>query len=223
MERNLHATQPDPRFWNIAVRRERITITSGPLHTPGTSRHIDCKSGEVALKTAQALVDQRLKDGFRDAAVSAPAATMDLEAERALLTDAPEGWLVFADELLSWNASSFWKALRNNGSTRWRTRSRRPPSCSATKRSRSGWRPASRESKSSRTPRRSPSRCPDAESERKTSSAAQYILRSRAAKKPSSPSGPGSVRRCPIEVGNASSPRGGSVVKSGCERRNISI
>ncbi len=100
MERNLHATQPDPRFWNIAVRRERITITSGPLHTPGTSRHIDCKSGEVALKTAQALVDQRLKDGFRDAAVSAPAATMDLEAERALLTDAPEGWLVFADELL---------------------------------------------------------------------------------------------------------------------------
>ena len=32
MERNLHATQPDPRFWNIAVRRERITITSGPLH-----------------------------------------------------------------------------------------------------------------------------------------------------------------------------------------------
>jgi predicted DNA-binding WGR domain protein len=135
MERNLHATQPDPRFWNIAVRRERITITSGPLHTPGTSRHIDCKSGEVALKTAQALVDQRLKDGFRDAAVSAPAATMDLEAERALLTDAPEGWLVFADELLSWNASSFWKALRNNGSTRWRTRSRRPPSCSATKRS----------------------------------------------------------------------------------------
>jgi predicted DNA-binding WGR domain protein len=76
MERNLHATQPDPRFWNIAVRRERITITSGPLHTPGTARHIDCKSNEVALKTAQALVDQRLKDGFRDAAVGAPAATV---------------------------------------------------------------------------------------------------------------------------------------------------
>ena len=51
----------------------------------------------------------------------------------------------------------------------------------------------------------------------------QYIFLMRAAKNPSSPSGPGNVRRWPCQVGNVASPRGGSVVKSGCERMNISI
>jgi predicted DNA-binding WGR domain protein len=99
MERLLHATAPEPRFWAIAVRDATITITSGPMHTPGTARHIPCKSAAAALQTAEALVAQRLKDGFQIAS-SPRASTLDVEAERALLRDELSGWLVFADSLM---------------------------------------------------------------------------------------------------------------------------
>lgn len=99
MERLLHATAPEPRFWAIAVRDDTITITSGPMHTPGTARHIPCKSAAAALQTAEALVAQRLKDGFQLAS-SPRSSTLDVEAERALLSDDLSGWLVFADSLM---------------------------------------------------------------------------------------------------------------------------
>lgn len=100
MERLLQHTSPEPRFWRISVHAERITITAGPLHTPGTTRHIDCKSPQAALQTAEALLAQRLKDGFHAVDASAPAQAMAHAEEQALLEDRAEGWSVFADGLL---------------------------------------------------------------------------------------------------------------------------
>ncbi|MFO0601454.1 MAG: hypothetical protein U0228_39500 [Myxococcaceae bacterium] len=102
MQRLLHASKPEPKFWAISVSGATITLRTGPMHTPGTTRTIECKSDEAALKTAEAMVEQRLRDGFTVAsqAPDAPAAAIDEAAERALLTDDPAGWLVFADSLL---------------------------------------------------------------------------------------------------------------------------
>lgn len=99
MERLLHATHPEPKFWAISVSGSTITLRTGPLHTPGTSRTIECKSPQAALTTAEALVAQRLKDGFRVAeAAQSPAA--DRATEAALLRDDVDAWAVFADSLL---------------------------------------------------------------------------------------------------------------------------
>ncbi|MBL8921633.1 MAG: hypothetical protein JNJ54_22420 [Myxococcaceae bacterium] len=98
MERRLHATQPQPRFWRISRAGSELVIRSGAAGTPGTVNRIPCKSEEAAQKTFDGLVAQRLKDGFMDEA-QAPS-TLSVEAERELLKDDPERWLVFADSLL---------------------------------------------------------------------------------------------------------------------------
>ena len=100
MERLLHATHPEPRFWAISVAGSTITLRTGPMHTPGTSRTIECKSADAATTTAEALVAQRLKDGFRLAESARAVATMDLATEAALLRDDVDAWVVFADSLL---------------------------------------------------------------------------------------------------------------------------
>lgn len=98
MERRLHATQPQPRFWRITRTGAELVIRSGAAGTPGAVSRIPCKSEEAAQKTFDGLVAQRLKDGFVDEA-QAPS-TLSVEAERELLKDDPERWLVFADSLL---------------------------------------------------------------------------------------------------------------------------
>lgn len=105
MVRTLHATVPEPRFWSISVSGEVITLKTGPLHTPGTTRTIECKSPDAALKAAQQMVEQRLRDGFKDAGAedgerAKATLTETLETERALLEDDLDRWLVFADSLL---------------------------------------------------------------------------------------------------------------------------
>ncbi len=99
MERRLHASQPQPRFWRIALEALTLVIRSGPEGTPGVVNRIPCKSEEAAKKTFDSLVAQRLKDGFVDEA-SAPATVLTADAERKLLDDDPQGWLVFGDSLL---------------------------------------------------------------------------------------------------------------------------
>ena len=96
----LHATHPEPRFWAISVAGSTITLRTGPMHTPGTSRTIECKSGTAAITTAEALVAQRLKDGFRVAEPAKAVAAIDLATETALLRDDVDAWVVFADSLL---------------------------------------------------------------------------------------------------------------------------
>jgi predicted DNA-binding WGR domain protein len=99
MERKLHATLPQPRFWRIALEGLELVIRSGADGTPGAISRIPCKSPEAAQKTFDSLVAQRLKDGFVDQS-AAPASVMTIEAERELLADDPQGWLVLADSLL---------------------------------------------------------------------------------------------------------------------------
>ncbi|MFT3710739.1 MAG: WGR domain-containing protein [Archangium sp.] len=101
MKRLLHATHPEPKFWEVSVVGSEVTLRTGPMHTPGSTRTIPAKSDEAALKMAQQLIEQRLRDGFRDAAeVASTAAVMTLEQERQLLLDSPDAWLVFADSLM---------------------------------------------------------------------------------------------------------------------------
>ncbi len=99
MERRLHASTPQPRFWRISLVGLELVIRAGAQGTPGTVNKIPCKSPEAAQKTFDSLVGQRLKDGFVDEA-SAPASVLSVEAEKELLSDDPQRWLVFADSLL---------------------------------------------------------------------------------------------------------------------------
>lgn len=99
MERRLHATQPQPRFWRITLAGLELVIRSGAQGTPGTTNRIPCKSPEAAQKTFDSLVAQRLRDGFVDES-AAPASVLSVEAERELLGDDPQRWLVLADSLL---------------------------------------------------------------------------------------------------------------------------
>lgn len=99
MERRLHASQPQPRFWRISLEGLELVIRSGAIGTPGSVNKIPCKSPEAAQKTFDSLVAQRLKDGFLDEA-AAEVKTLSPEAEKELLRDDPERWLVFADSLL---------------------------------------------------------------------------------------------------------------------------
>lgn len=99
MERRLHASSPQPRFWRISLTGLELVIRAGAEGTPGTISKIPCKSAEAAQKTFDSLVAQRLKDGFVDEA-SASASVLSVEAEKELLADDPERWLVFADSLL---------------------------------------------------------------------------------------------------------------------------
>jgi predicted DNA-binding WGR domain protein len=100
MERMLQIHSPEAKFWAISVSGSTITIRSGPLHTPGTSRNIECKSDAAAKTTADALLAQRVKDGFREVEAAKEPAKADLDTERALLRDDIDGWTVFADSLL---------------------------------------------------------------------------------------------------------------------------
>jgi uncharacterized protein (TIGR02996 family) len=101
MKRLLHATHPEPKFWEVSVVGSEVTLRTGPMHTPGTSRTIPAKSEEAALKMAQQLVEQRLRDGFRDATeVASTVSAVSLEQERQLLLDDADAWLVFADSLM---------------------------------------------------------------------------------------------------------------------------
>ncbi len=106
MRRRFEAQHPEPRFWAVSVEGDVVTITTGPVHSPGTARDIACASPEAALKAAEQLVAARLRDGFVEAhdgengAARSPLAAASLETERALLADDPAAWLVFADQLL---------------------------------------------------------------------------------------------------------------------------
>lgn len=98
MERRLHATQPQPRFWRITLEGLQLVIRSGAVGTPGALNRIDCKTAEAAQRTFDSLVSQRLKDGFVDEA--SVTGTVSVKTERELLADDPERWLVFADSLI---------------------------------------------------------------------------------------------------------------------------
>lgn len=100
MERLLQISHPEAKFWAISVSGSTITIRTGPLHTPGTTRTIESKSEAAAKSTADALLAQRLRDGFREVEAAKEPAKQDLETERALLRDDLDGWTVFADSLL---------------------------------------------------------------------------------------------------------------------------
>ncbi|MBL8917078.1 MAG: WGR domain-containing protein [Archangium sp.] len=103
-ERLLQATHPEPKFWGVRIDGSTLIIRTGPLHTPGTTREIPCKSPEAAAKTAQQLIDQRLKDGFREAsavaASSGAAAELEPATEAKLVAGDLDAWSVFADSLL---------------------------------------------------------------------------------------------------------------------------
>lgn len=99
-ERLLTATHPEPKFWGVTIDGSTLIIRTGPLHTPGTKREIPCKSAEAAQKTAQQLIDQRLRDGFREAAELAKTPGFGADTEAKLLRDDLDAWAVFADSLL---------------------------------------------------------------------------------------------------------------------------
>lgn len=101
MERRLIATQPTNRFWRASLEGEVIVIRSGPTGTPGAQSRIPCKSPEAAAKTLEALIGQRLRDGFvEEAAAVETGQLLTHEQERELLADDPDRWLVFADQLI---------------------------------------------------------------------------------------------------------------------------
>jgi predicted DNA-binding WGR domain protein len=91
------------KFWRISVEAETLTLVTGALGTGGTQNHIVAKSPEAALKTAQSLVAQRKKDGYRDddgSDVRSSSSALVTSLEPALLADDPAAWAVLADGLL---------------------------------------------------------------------------------------------------------------------------
>jgi len=48
MERRLHASTPQPRFWRVSLVGLELVIRAGAEGIPGTVNKIPCKSPEAA-------------------------------------------------------------------------------------------------------------------------------------------------------------------------------
>jgi len=100
MDRRLRTHE---KFWRITVAEDGITLLTGPLGTPGVKSRIPAKSPEAAKKTAEALIAQRLKDGYFDddgkgeSSGQSPALGA---LEPLLLAGDANAWKVLADALL---------------------------------------------------------------------------------------------------------------------------
>lgn len=91
------------KFWQVTVEGEFVCINTGAHETPGSTNRIPCASPEAARKTAEALIAQRLRDGFVEQSEEAQRAAprgLPKELEARLLANELEAWQVFADMLL---------------------------------------------------------------------------------------------------------------------------
>lgn len=95
MERRLRTVE---RFWRIRVVGSELFLHVGPHGTPGQRSQIPCRSPEVARTTADALVAQRLRDGFAPDDGSTDSLIEQLTPR--LLAEDLDAWAVLGDALL---------------------------------------------------------------------------------------------------------------------------